>query len=119
MLDILQLHCTRGSHVSISVFPNVYNRVSVLSVSHVLTGQKLQTNYLFAVQYSQYFVKKIETKISAFFLPFPLYTQLLKLSVLVCFHLFLKKHCTQYNIRPVMVYICEHMWLHSFSLSKQ
>lgn len=95
MLDILQLHRTRGSHVSISVFPNVYNRVSVLSVSHVLTGQKLQTNFLF-ICYTVLTIlcKKIETKISAFFPPFPLYTQFLKLSVLVCFHLFLKKHCT-------------------------
>lgn len=121
VLDMLQLHCTRGSHVSITVFPNVYNMVLVLSVSYVLTGQKLQTSYPFiCCTVLPIFSKKVETRISAFFPPpFPLYTQLLKLCALVCFHLFLKKHCTQYNIRPVMVYICEHMWLHSFSLSKQ
>lgn len=80
VLDVLQLHCTRGSHISITVFPNVYNRVSVLSVSYVLTGQKLQTSYPFVCcTYSQYFVKKLKQESQLFSPPFPLYTQLLKL----------------------------------------
>lgn len=80
VLDMLQLHCTRGSHASIAVFPNVYNRVSVLSVSYVLTGQKLQTSYPFiCCTVLTIPCKKVETRILAFFPPFPLYAQLLKL----------------------------------------
>lgn len=81
VLDIPQLHCTRGSHVSITVFPNVYNMVLVLSVSYVLTGQKLQTSYPFiCCTVLTILSKKVETRISAFFpVLFPLYTQLLKL----------------------------------------
>lgn len=80
VLDLLQLHCTGGSHISITVFPNVYSRISVLSVSYVLTGQKLQTSYPFiCCTVLTILCKKVETRISAFFPPFPLYTQLLKL----------------------------------------
>lgn len=117
-LDALQLHCTRGSHVSITVFPNVYNRVSLLSVMSWLGRNFKQVTHLFAVQCSQYFAKKLKQESQLFSLLFPC-TLSFWSCVLVCFHLFLKKHCTQYNIRPVMVYICENMWLHSFSLSKQ
>lgn len=79
-LDVLQLHCTRGSHVSITAFPDVYNRVSLLSVRYVLTGQKLQTSYPFiCCTVLTILCKKVETIISAFSPPFPLYTQLLKL----------------------------------------
>lgn len=104
--------------VSITVFANVYNRVSLLSVMSWLGRNFKQVTHLFAVQCSQYFAKKLKQESQLFSLLFPC-TLSFWSCVLVCFHLFLKKHCTQYNIRPVMVYICEHMWLHSFSLSKQ
>lgn len=144
---MLQLHCARGSHITVTVFPNVYKRVSVLSVSHVLTGQKLQTSYTFICftvptilgkrlkepqlnkskknpQTTQNNQKtnqnpKRKPKCTQLFSSFFILLQLLKLHMLVCFQLFKGKQCTQYSIRPVMVYIREHMWLQSFSLSKR
>lgn len=78
-LDALQLHCTRGSHRQYHCLCKCLQQ-GFTFISYVLTGQKLQTSYPFiCCTVLTILCKKVETRISAFFPPFPLYTQLLKL----------------------------------------